>query len=75
MQTNRVLSEGLKRQKTVKVDDQNSEPQFLRMNTDDTEHMRNRRGTGFSFSGEAGNDRLLVEKTLKTFNHEVLKRS
>ena len=45
------------------------------MNADDSENMRQRRGTGFSFSGEAGNDVLLVEKTLKTFNQEVLKRS
>ena len=42
---------------------------------DDTGHIQQRRGTGFSFSGEAGNDRLLVEKTMKTFNQEVLKRS
>ena len=79
METNRVLSEDLKRQKTTSTSkvsaSQATEPHFLQMNSDDTENMRQRRGTGFSFSGEAGNDVLLVEKTLKTFNQEVLKRS
>ena len=50
--------------KTMRIDD-----------NDDSKSWRQRRGTGFSFSGEAGNDRLLMAKTMKTFNAELSQRS
>ena len=80
METNRVLSADLRRAKTTSVvpslrTSSLSASKIEDKGNDDAALWRQRRGTGFAFSGGAGNDRLLVEKTQHAFNTELYSRS